>query len=227
VTTAAPRLPAKRNLAESLPSNRPGIVVETVVAVSVTVTTRTRPASAGRAPAASIGARTRREATGPPGTRAAGRSAAPSTSHPGNWPGARMAAMHMASRPPGPWHRFGAGPARHAPGMRLLHRTRYPLVQPAARVAGTPPSPAMLVLTLGACEYVRWTRKGYVALRRPAKEHLVIEHRIARRRTCSGGQGLPQPSGDHSKQLGARSAVLRTGPPGGERLGDVAHDQIR
>jgi hypothetical protein len=38
VTAAAPRLPAKRNLAERLPSNRPGIVVETVVAVSVTVT---------------------------------------------------------------------------------------------------------------------------------------------------------------------------------------------
>jgi hypothetical protein len=50
-----------------------------------------------------------------------------------------MAAMRMASRLPGPGTGFGAGPARHAPGMRLLHRTGYPLVQLAAGVASTPP----------------------------------------------------------------------------------------
>jgi hypothetical protein len=50
-----------------------------------------------------------------------------------------MAAMHMASRLPGPWHRFGAGPARHAPGMRLLHRTPLPL-GPASSLGSEHPS---------------------------------------------------------------------------------------
>jgi hypothetical protein len=37
----------------------------------------------------------------------------------------------------------------------------------------------MLVLTPEGCEYVRQRGNGYVALRRSAKEQVVIEHRIA------------------------------------------------
>jgi hypothetical protein len=60
----------------------------------------------------------------------------------------------MASRLPGPWHRFGAGPARQA-GMRFLHRTRYPLIQQQHGWRAPPPSRAMLAPTLEAWEYVR------------------------------------------------------------------------
>jgi hypothetical protein len=50
-----------------------------------------------------------------------------------------MAAMHMASRLPGPGTGSVLGRRGTPPGMRLLHRTGYPLVQLAAGVASTPP----------------------------------------------------------------------------------------
>ena len=65
----------------------------------------------------------------------------------------------------------------------------------------------MLVLTPEGCEYVRQRGNGYVALRRSAKEQVVIEHRIASAYML-WRQGLPQPSGDHSKQLSVRTGAV-------------------
>jgi hypothetical protein len=145
--------------------------------------------------AASIDAGIRREATGLAGTCAAGRSAAPSTSHPGQLATRSPGSNAHGEPPAGPVApvRCWAGSA----GQNAVPASDPLPVGPAAWVASTPSSPAMLVLTLEAWEYVRWTGNGHVALRRSAKEHVAIEHAIPRW-TCSGGQGFYSQQGDHS-----------------------------